>query len=388
MVAADAAGALDETQWVELKQAVPAANKPANLELARDLASLSVDGGVLVIGIADAGGAAGDVVGVDLSGLESRVAQVAAARISPPLPVAFDVFDKPGEPGVGVAIVTVPASEGAPHMVDGSYWGRSAHGKRMLADDEVRRLLGDRQARAAGFIDRLRQAPARLDPPDLGGLGRMYVVLEPATAAPEPMSDLLEDQHLLHVVMPAIGFRPRLSPSLTSAGVWVPHPDGLATASTALEYAGQEPQQFLLVLLTDDGTVHLSAPAVRTYGQRPGAPNVVSPALVLELLHSVVAATGQVAEDHTGYQGLWRIGLLVTGLRGLVPTQAHSEAGFQRFVPYPAEDYVKVEQATTRQLVEQTPTVVERLVKGLLRGLGVDRRFLPYTDPSEIAARI
>jgi hypothetical protein len=357
------------------------------LELARDLASLSVDGGVLVIGIADAGGAAGDVVGVDLSGLESRIAQVAAGRISPPLSVAFDVFSKPGDPEVGVAVVTVPASEGAPHMVDGSYWGRSAHGKRVLSDDEVRRLLGDRQARAAGFIDRLREAPARLDPPDLGGLGRMYVLLEPAAAAAEPMSELLEDRHLLHVLVPAVGFRPRLSPSLTSVGVWVPHPDGLAAASTALEFAGREPHGFLLVLLADDGTVHLSAPAVRTFGQRPGAPDVVFPALVLELLHSVVAAAGQLAEEHTGFQGLWRVGLLVTGLRGLVPNQAHSEAGFQRFVPYPAEDYHKVGQATTRQLVEQAPAVVEQLVKGLLRGLGVDRRFLPYMDPSDIALR-
>ena len=59
VVAAAAAGVLDETHWVELKQAVPATSKPANLELAKDLASLSVDGGVLIIGIADARGAAG-----------------------------------------------------------------------------------------------------------------------------------------------------------------------------------------------------------------------------------------------------------------------------------------------------------------------------------------
>lgn len=92
VVAAATAGVLDETHWVELKQAVPAANKPANLELARDMASLSVDGGVLIVGIADARGAAGDVVGTDLAGLQSRIAQVASGRISPPLPVTFDAW--------------------------------------------------------------------------------------------------------------------------------------------------------------------------------------------------------------------------------------------------------------------------------------------------------
>jgi hypothetical protein len=36
VVIAAAAGVLDETQWVELKEKVPPASKPANLELARD----------------------------------------------------------------------------------------------------------------------------------------------------------------------------------------------------------------------------------------------------------------------------------------------------------------------------------------------------------------
>jgi hypothetical protein len=40
-------------------------------------------------------------------------------------------------------------------MVDGNYWGRDAHGKRVLSDDEVRRLLTHRQTRAAGFAERL-----------------------------------------------------------------------------------------------------------------------------------------------------------------------------------------------------------------------------------------
>ena len=46
LVAAAQAGVLAETQWVELKAALPATANAANLELARDLASLSVDRGV------------------------------------------------------------------------------------------------------------------------------------------------------------------------------------------------------------------------------------------------------------------------------------------------------------------------------------------------------
>jgi hypothetical protein len=386
VVTAAAAGVLDETHWVELKEAVPPSSKPANLELARDLASLSADGGVLIVGIADAKRAAGDVVGTELAGLETRIAQVASGRISPPLPVTIDVIAKPDEPGVGVVLVTAPASEGAPHMVDGNYWGRDAHGKRVLSDDEVRRLLTDRQTRAAGFAERLRAAPARLDPPDLGERGRLYLQLEPAAAAPEPVSQLLDGRSVLEVVTPALRFRTTWHPSFDSTGFGVPHPDGLAGASTVTD-SEDEGEDYFFVLLADDGAVHVSAPAVRRYGRTPDAPDVVSTGQLLETMHGAVAVAGHLATEHTGYQGGWRVGVLVTKLRGLLPSQSLNQLGFQRFLPYRSEEYVTTVQTTTREMTEATPAVVERLAKGLLRGLGVDRRFLPYDDPSEINLR-
>ena len=387
MVSAAAAGVLDETHWVELKEAVPPSSKPANLELAKDLASLSVDGGVLVVGIVDAKGAAGDVVGTELAGLETRIAQVASGRVSPPLPVTIDVITKPDEADRGVVVVTVPASEVAPHMVDGHYWGRDAHGKRVLSDEEVRRLLTDRQTRAAGFTDRLRSAPTRLDPPGLGERGRLYLLLEPAAAAPEPVSDLLDGKHLMEVITPALRFGPTWGPSFNSIGHRVPHPEGLAAASIVTDGAEVEGEDFFFVLITDEGTVHVSAPAVRQYGHRPDAPDVVSPGQMLETMHGAVAVAGHLATEHTGYQGAWRAGVLVARLRGLLPSQAHSHVGFQRFLPYPSDEYVATVHTTTREMAEETPAVVERLAKGLLRGLGVDRRFLPYGDPSEINLR-
>lgn len=83
VVSAAASGVLDETQWVEIKAALPPSSKPANLELARDLASLAVDGGLLVVGIQDDNGAAGKVVGTELSGLAERVDQVSRDRVHP-----------------------------------------------------------------------------------------------------------------------------------------------------------------------------------------------------------------------------------------------------------------------------------------------------------------
>ena len=237
VVAAAAAGVLDETQWVELKEAVPPTSRSANLELAKDLASLSVDGGVLVIGITDASGKAGRVVGTDLTGLQTRIPQVATGRISPPLSLTLDVIHNPETPGVGLLLVTVPASEGAPHMVDSVYWGRDAHGKRILSDDEVRRLLADRRDRAAGFDDRLRTVVSRLDPPGLGERGRMYVLLEPGASAREPVSDLLAGQNILRLIVDALGFQPQWNPSFHSLTIPIPRPDGVGSATVAIDQA-------------------------------------------------------------------------------------------------------------------------------------------------------
>jgi hypothetical protein len=105
VVSAAEAGLLDETSWVELKLDIPPTSKPANLELARDLASLGVDGGLLVVGIADNHGNAGAVEGTSLIGLADRIEQVAASRIAPALPVHTYEVPHPTDEGRGVLVV-------------------------------------------------------------------------------------------------------------------------------------------------------------------------------------------------------------------------------------------------------------------------------------------
>lgn len=96
LVAAAKGGLLDENQWCELKQQLPPSDKKNNLELARDLAALSVHGGVLIIGIKDNGA---EVVGLDedVTALKSRISNVARTRVDPPLsPVIHDPIVGPG----------------------------------------------------------------------------------------------------------------------------------------------------------------------------------------------------------------------------------------------------------------------------------------------------
>lgn len=117
LVNAARVGVLAETQWVELKAALPEAAAKANLEFGRDLTSLSVDGGVLIIGVRDPGDTADTVVGTTdpLEGLKTRVDQVAGStRIQPPLHVQLSAIECPGDPARHVLLVDVPASPTAP----------------------------------------------------------------------------------------------------------------------------------------------------------------------------------------------------------------------------------------------------------------------------------
>jgi hypothetical protein len=82
-------GKLDETHWLELKREIPT-TKGSNAELARDLASLAVDGGLLIIGIEEVDlGRVGAIVGTDLAGLAERVDAIARSRVDPPLASAL-----------------------------------------------------------------------------------------------------------------------------------------------------------------------------------------------------------------------------------------------------------------------------------------------------------
>jgi hypothetical protein len=183
LVAAAQAGVLTETQWVELKAALPAAAPKANLELARDLASLSVDGGVLVIGVRDPGQAAEDVAGTtdDLESLKSRISQVAVGRVQPSLNITLTPVRHPDDEARHVLLVTVPASASAPHMVDERYWGRSATGKRPLTDVEASRLWGQRRGARDDFEQRLRALPDDVQQlwPQPRQLGLAHLLVEP-----------------------------------------------------------------------------------------------------------------------------------------------------------------------------------------------------------------
>jgi hypothetical protein len=385
---AAAAGVLDETAWVELKKAIPAPNVEANLELARDLASLSVDGGVLIVGVSDK---TKDVVGVpDVDALRDRIVQVASGRIYPSLYVDTTAIPHPADPDKAVVIVSVPASASAPHMVDERYWGRTSSGKRPLGDTEVERLISDRRRRTETLQSDV-MSLRELDPiePADRKHGHLYVLLRPLGHAGRTFSEGLGGRHPQQMLIEALGaFRPQWEPLRSPPPYSLAHPDGLLLSQTSVRDEERELHSFRL-LFQDDGAVH----AVFGGGTRPvgplgqeDTPETTSPGQLLELIHGLVMIAGHVGSELLGYWGEWEAGIYLDRLKGIHPIQAHTAWATSSHA-YQKVDYFRATRTTSREMSEKPHVVVERLVGALLTGLGVARMFLPYENPADLFQR-
>lgn len=145
-------GLLKESHHIDLKRE-PGVGKAANKSMAVDMASLAVDGGVLVYGADER---SGELSPFDLSGFRERVDQVARSLIDEPLSVRIEELPSAEHPGQGCVLVVVPESPSAPHMVDGRYRGRGDTTNIILSDAEVVRLHERRRNSERSIADLVR----------------------------------------------------------------------------------------------------------------------------------------------------------------------------------------------------------------------------------------
>jgi hypothetical protein len=396
LVAAVQAGSTRETQWCELKKDVPADSDKANDELAKDLASLTVDGGVLMIGVKDNASTAADVVGLaqdKVAGLSTRISQIAGGpRISPTMHVVLHQLSQPNGSGTTVLVVEVPASPSAPHMVASKYWGRSADGKRALSDDDVTRLIARRAQVSDQFLIRLAQMSSDVDwlPEQERTRGRLYVMAQPVAGwhAGE-LGDQLHDKHMLELIVPTLNVhRPVWATGFESLNYRQALADGLAAASRTQDDWDSRNERYLAFLqILDDGTIkYASGEAVQPWDE---GTNCVTLAAVFEAVQQVALLASHLARTYLNYGGSWRLGLRVTGLRGLYPSLAyHPSRSGSGFVSYTSDVYTRDAVVTLTQLSSPSSEVVEAVARHLARGLRLDRLCFPYDHVRDLQRKL
>ena len=389
------AGTLNESSWVELKADI-APGKRGSTELARDLASLALRSGLLIIGVRETSrGVAGDALGVELARTRDRVDQVARNTPSPPIYVEAREIPAPERPGWGVLLIGVPAS--GPHMVDERYWGRGDTGKTPLNDDEVRAHLTRRQIAKDDVLDQVRaleQAFPRQA--NTSQLPRLYVRAVPTAGRRDALAPFLgqdngKDQiHELLADVAHQGPGPSRESLLAGAHWWRPYASGryLSFVEPPMTPDGTD----TVFRLEDCGALDLLHAPVGGESKRTWGGDTVPTVHIDSVLcatHDVLGVTGRIGDQHASYPGEWIIAIRVDLLEGRCDKRTIVSGLMRNPVAYTGQaDYEAATETTTAELVEQPWAVTSRLVARLIRAVDAESCYLPFEPGSTAAALV
>jgi hypothetical protein len=189
-----AIGVLTETSTLDFKKAL--SKGPGALDLAKDCAAMAIEGGAIVVGVAEDGAArAASLEPIDLAGAPERVQQIVDAHVYPPLYIDLVPLRKNPGDKVGVLLIAIDPSPFVPHQVDDRYPARSGQTTRLLSEPEIERLYGRRRASLdvpasegmTGFV-----VPEGVGSSWFVGVGRLRVFVRPVVAATHPATPLLK----------------------------------------------------------------------------------------------------------------------------------------------------------------------------------------------------
>lgn len=362
-------GLLVERQWVELKKDLGPSNAKVNLELAKDLAALSADGGLLIFGITDEF----KVIGCDHAAVTTRISQVAASRITPPLsPLIHDPIASPDDPDTAVVIVEVPPSAVAPHMVDGHYWGRSSDGKRVLSDPEIRRLMEIRASSDADFADRLMRLVAA-DPlarhveNHPTGQGHLYLLAEPCSTVPANSGSELDLRSTLRGIPHADSRWPEHLGECRSNAF---DPNGTALMTRRETMSAQDEHNLAYVSVKDDHRlVVVDGGATARTMNRAEITSILHSRIALIVLQALELLRA-LSLDQWGYVGEWRVGIHVTELEGLSANT--NQMAVSRPVPFAEPTYTRTTTTAPATWPDAGMSAAHSLLRGMFRGLGLE----------------
>lgn len=222
--------------------------------------------------------------------------------------------------------------------------------------------------------------------------GRLYLVVHPVDAAADALagvSTMSATGDLDAVVRQALDARggSSFSPDLGS-GMWRRRSSGMVKENGIREDGSVRESSLLVLKIQENGTVgvlcgratDMAHSQWRPLGSTadPAEHRVVLPSLVLGLVHGALCVAADLANRYAGYGGPWVIGLRLTGIETAIAYEYVQSGDEDMVQPYDANTYQKTATAGTADLLRTPDVLTEQLVGALLRGLSVDKRYLPY----------
>jgi len=389
-------GTLQESHFLDFKETLPA--PPAgNKSIAKDLASFSIDGGVLVIGVAE--GDNGFLLNpIDSTGMSERLEQIAFTSVEPPIVISTQFIPSSSNPGLGYLVVNIPASDHAPHMVDNRYMARNDKTQRSLTHAEVMRFHENSLSRKSDQDRQIRRQIARDPvPTDLREYPHLHL-----TATPRLTSKPLLLETLRHSDRSSI-----LRAWLTESGSRVPetptqsrHSFVSLVSSEALRHDGialyggnmdksraigdanlAEPERILEIEFSQEGQLRFfNGQAGFNLTISGGVSNPgLAPQLLIEQAREFIELVYIVARD-LRFGGRWDFSVAITGIGGITVHRGNELWGGRFTYEKNAEDYIAHASGDLNE-IENTPgTVLETLLGRFARSLDMEQHFQAYFD--------
>jgi len=188
-------GSATETGQLDFKEELG-----RNQEVAKDIAAMTIDGGVLLYGIHETNRGIGDKLApIAVSGTPERIQQIAASSIRPvPVIETHVLTEAHGDPA-GLIVVVVPPSPLVPHMANDRYPARSGTTTRYLSEPEVERFYMQRESLTREAEQRLPLAGFYASEGGwpgasaIGNLSTLSIFVRPIVPQPHPHAPYLEE---------------------------------------------------------------------------------------------------------------------------------------------------------------------------------------------------
>jgi len=380
-------GILEESHHLDLKRQVN--SKQDNRELARDLASFAIDGGVLLVGIEeDTAKRTLRLAPQPIAGLAEKVERVARDTKGLLLNVITETIAVDGDPTRGYVLVHIPASPAAPHMVDGLYYGRGDKTKHVLSDAEVVRLH-ERRRSAEGEVGALLRHEIDRDPnpPDVRKNAHLFLVAQPQSAPQDMLLDLTSgpewnirlDNFVKKAYAPAVNlvWGRDVQPHLLDSHSGQRRARGVARSTNNLRDGRiftpgrQNLENVMELQVHEDGGLRLFSSRLSRPDNTSDGQFIIHEAVVGNSYRFVALVTAAAAE--AGYLGSWALAIGATGLRGL--SVGGDEWSFSGDARYDEDAYTQTTAASWAELGSAPGSVTERLAGPLLRAFEIEGRY-------------
>lgn len=376
IVKAVQSGSLEESAIFDAKSDLPSKNQ----ELAKDVAAMANDGGVIIYGIGeDENGRLSKLTPLSLDGQAEKIDAVVRSSIAEPPVVHITAIPTAENAVIGYIVVHVPPSERAPHMVvvkgDNRFYGRTATGNFPLLEGEIARLYARRQ-RSEVNRELLLDAEISTSPLDPNeNFAYLFLFAHPVFTKTDFFESLLYDeekykaflQELVLQVCQGNIYSRRFRPDFSPPPAWKYRAEGFCGQmdSPASSELSEAPRNTLNLSIDFDGSGHLFCG--RAAHRYPQGDFSIFPELIAGLTVRFTAYMARLYEK-SKYFGMVDLGLAITGLKGGVVFTNNEHLQFSR-TPYDRDSYRKSGRFSTSQMLDDPTNPSKYLVMPFINAI-------------------